>query len=397
LVSDSISGFDLLIIIMLVKKNIRLKHTDNLTDENDSKYVNLAQFRKTINIDNKGIAEANTIISKWLKEHASNLRVLTTNASCEAVQPLIQKLYTHFMLYFEDKPPLFINQSLFVLVQRKLYNQRHKVRCNDFKDKEATSRNTVSLSSTNTSEWAKMSVHIITSTLIQTQDMTIITDVKTYEIQVKRILPSEDIQNISSATVIDVTSLNSSSAQKVNICSWVSFNIWVNILKEDIQYTYLNTINYSFEDITTDITEDRKFCTAILDVRMRRLPYTEFEVVFKVKDCKLNCLLNSSVHLNNSLLASRLSLSLKRTVKSSQTGNTEDIIILKEQERSSNQLNKCHKTDEQDLKTTGSHMRGIHHDTSDEQASEQSPRNICMSLNRNITEPFMSSTLLRMK
>jgi len=171
----------------------------------------------------------------------------------------------------------------------------------------------------------------------------------------------------------------------------------VNILKEDIQYIYLDTINYSFDDITTDITENRKFCTAILDVRMRRLPYTEFEVVFKVKDCKLNCLLNSSVHLNNSLLASQLSLLLKCIMKSSQTENTENIIILKEQGHSSNQLNKCHKTDEQDLKTTGSHMRGIHHDTSDKQALEQSLRDISMSLNRNITEPFMSSTLLRMK
>ena len=101
---------------MSVKKDIRLKHIDDLTNENDLKYVNLAQFRKTINIDNKDIAEANTIISKWLKEHASNLRVLTTNVSCEAVQSLIQKLYTHFMLYFEDKPPTFINQSLFILV-----------------------------------------------------------------------------------------------------------------------------------------------------------------------------------------------------------------------------------------------------------------------------------------
>jgi len=137
---------------MSVKKNIRLKHIDNLTDENDSKYVNLAQFRKTTDIDNKDIAEANTIISKWLEEHTLNLRVLTTNASCEAVQPLIQKLYTHFMLYFEDKPLTFINQSLFILVQHKLYNQRHKMRCDDSENKEATSRNTVLLSSTNTSE-----------------------------------------------------------------------------------------------------------------------------------------------------------------------------------------------------------------------------------------------------
>ena len=84
-------------------------------------------------------------------------------------------------------------------------------------------------------------------------------------------------------------------------------------------------------------------------------------------------------------------------MKSSQTENTENIIILKEQERSSNQLNKCHKIDEQDSKTTGSHMRGIHHDTSDEQASEQPLRDISMNLNRNITEPFMSNTLLRIE
>jgi len=49
---------------MSAKKNIRLKHTDNLTDENDLKYVNLAQFRKTTDINNEDIAEANTIISK---------------------------------------------------------------------------------------------------------------------------------------------------------------------------------------------------------------------------------------------------------------------------------------------------------------------------------------------
>jgi len=84
-------------------------------------------------------------------------------------------------------------------------------------------------------------------------------------------------------------------------------------------------------------------------------------------------------------------------VKSSQTENTENIIILKEQEHSFNQLNKCYKIDEQDLKTTDSHMRDIHYDTSDEQASEQSLRDISMSLNRDITEPFMSDTLLRMK
>ena len=84
-------------------------------------------------------------------------------------------------------------------------------------------------------------------------------------------------------------------------------------------------------------------------------------------------------------------------MKSSQTENTENIIILKEQGHSFNQLNKCHKINEQDLKPTGSHMRGIHHDTSDEQASEQPSRDISMGLNRNITEPFMSSTLLRMK
>ncbi len=153
---------------MSAKKNIRLKHIDDLTDENDLKYVNLAQFRKTISIDNEGIAEANTIISEWLEEHALNLRVLTTNVSCEAVQPLIQKLYTHFTLYFEDKPLMFINQSLFILVWRKLYNQRHKMRCDDSEDKEATPRNTVPLSSTNTLEWVKMGIHITTSTLIQT-------------------------------------------------------------------------------------------------------------------------------------------------------------------------------------------------------------------------------------
>jgi hypothetical protein len=51
------------------------------------------------------------------------------------------------------------------------------------------------------------------------------------------------------------------------------------------------------------ITENRKFCAVIIDVRCRKLLYTEFEVVFKVKDCKSKCLLNLSVHLNNSTIS----------------------------------------------------------------------------------------------
>ncbi len=93
------------------------------------------------------------------------------------------------------------------------------MRCDNFEDEEATPRNTAPLSSTNISEQVKTGVHITTSTLIQTQDMTIITDARTYRIQVKHILPFRDIQDISSATVIDVTPLNPSSAQKVDICS----------------------------------------------------------------------------------------------------------------------------------------------------------------------------------
>jgi len=303
---------------MPAKKDTRLKHTDDLADVEDPKYMNLAQFTKTTGIGSEGIAEANTI------------------------------------MYTPEK--------------------------------------------------AKTDVQTTTSTPIQPQDMAIIADANTYEIRAKRILQSGVIEGLSPATVIDVTPPGANRER--DICSQMSFDMWTDILKEDLQYTGLDTINYDFGYITSEITGDRKFRAAIIDARRRRLPYAEFEVVSEVKDCKPKCLLNSSVHLNNSLLVSRQSVPLKRTVEPSQTGNIENTFVLDVQGRSSNQPSKRQKTGRQEQKTTCSDVsgkelldkRGIHHETSDEQASEeQASMDISMSLNRDIAEPSMSGTSLALE
>jgi hypothetical protein len=52
---------------------------------------------------------------------------------------------------------------------------------------------------------SEMNVQITTSTFIQSQDITIITDANTYKIQMKHILQFKVIKNLSSVTVIDVT------------------------------------------------------------------------------------------------------------------------------------------------------------------------------------------------
>jgi len=57
------------------------------------------------------------------------------------------------------------------------------MRHEDFKEeKEATHKNMIILSSRFTSEKTKMNVQITTSTFIQSQDITIITDTNIYEI-----------------------------------------------------------------------------------------------------------------------------------------------------------------------------------------------------------------------
>ena len=96
-----------------------------------------------------------------------------------------------------------------LLVQHNLFNKRHKTRHEDSEEEEeATHKNMIILSSMFTSEKAKMNVQITTSTLIQSQNMTIITDANTYKIQTRHILKSEVIENLSSVTVIDVFSFS---------------------------------------------------------------------------------------------------------------------------------------------------------------------------------------------
>jgi len=70
-----------------------------------------------------------------------------------------------------------------LLVQHNLFNKRHKTRHEDFKEeKETIHKNMIILSLKFTSEKTKMNVQITTSTLIQSQDIMIITDANTYKI-----------------------------------------------------------------------------------------------------------------------------------------------------------------------------------------------------------------------
>jgi len=70
-----------------------------------------------------------------------------------------------------------------LLVQHNLFNKRCKTKCKNFKkEEEATHKNMIILSSKFTSEKAKTDVQIITSTFIQSQDITIITDANIYKI-----------------------------------------------------------------------------------------------------------------------------------------------------------------------------------------------------------------------
>jgi len=93
----------------------------------------------------------------------------------------------------------------------------------------------------------------------------------------------------------------------------------------------------------------------MIDVRHRRLLYTEFKIVFKVKNYKLKYLLNSSIYLNNCLLILCQSVLLKHTVDLSQTKNIENIVIFNAQKHSSNQF-KHLKTDRQEQKIICLHV-----------------------------------------
>ena len=125
--------------------------------------------------------------------------------------------------------------------------------------------------------------------------MMITEDVNTFAIYANCISQSEDTEEFSSAFVIDVISL--SANHKRDICSQASFDMWVKILKEDFKYISSDIIIYKFKNEIMSITEDRKFCAAVINFRQRELQSAEFRVVFEETDSKINCQLNLCVHL----------------------------------------------------------------------------------------------------
>ena len=167
--------------------------------------------------------------------------------------------------------------------------------CSSSDKEEIILRRTVAASSINNSEKVRAVIQSTVLTITQSQAMTITEDVNTFAIHANCISQSEDIKEFSSALVIDVIPLNAN--HKRDICSQASFNMWVKILKEDLAYISSDIIIYKFENETMSITENRKFCAAVIDFRQRELQSAEFRVVSEETDSKINCQLNLHIHL----------------------------------------------------------------------------------------------------
>ena len=130
-------------------------------------------------------------------------------------------------------------------------------------------RRTVAANSINNSEKVRAVVQSTVLIITQSQAMMITEDVNTFAIYANCISQSEDTEEFSSVLVIDVISL--SANHKRDICSQVSFDMWVKILKEDLKYISSDIIIYKFENEIMSITEDRKFCAAVINFRQREL------------------------------------------------------------------------------------------------------------------------------
>ena len=126
-------------------------------------------------------------------------------------------------------------------------------------------RRTVAASSMNNSEKVRAVIQSTVLTITQSQAMMITEDVNTFAIYANCVSQSEDTEEFSSVFVINVISL--SANYKRDICSQTLFNMWVKILKEDLKYISSDIIIYKFENEMTSITEDRKFCAAIINFR----------------------------------------------------------------------------------------------------------------------------------
>ena len=280
---------------MSAKKDIKSKYTENLTEKKLLSFLNLAQLTISISIFSESITEANTIIDNWLEWTASDITRLTTIESHTRVRLLLEILFQHFESYFEKKSVSFIECAVTYLIWCNLFNKRHKMNCFSSDKEEITSRRTVAASSMNNSEKVRAVIQLTVLTITQSQAMMITEDVNTFAIHANCISQSEDTEEFSSALVIDVTLF--SANHKRDICSQVSFDMWVKILKEDLKYISFNIIIYKFENEMISITEDRKFCAAVIDFRQRELQSAEFRVVFEETDSKMNCQLNLHIHL----------------------------------------------------------------------------------------------------
>lgn len=262
---------------MAEKRDTTLKYLEDDVDPKNPVFVNMTQLRGATPLKKNDIEDMYSTIENWLQENEPDITGMKSNAEKAALDPLVTVLYNKFDDMFMDVERSFIRAVMTFVIQRKLLNLRRatdesKGNQQEFAPPTPSTPGKAKAkepSAAPTSKPVPVAVHI--------EDF----GIRARAVQDSSTAHSSQAPRLSVVTLEDV--IPDSIVDNKSLISWASFQLWADILRQDISYTEFHTITYMFAEGLLTIKRDRQFRAALVDAPNSGLSYAMFDVTIPLQ------------------------------------------------------------------------------------------------------------------
>ena len=198
---------------------------------------------------------------------------------------LVKILYDWYNNWMNDHEVSWINCVMWWMIKKRLQNDRQnewnkqhtevKKTENDETmnvEKKDTVLNSVYLKKSRNKQLFTFLIAILS------QLASIITESEIYQIYVRKLDAFSTFITLSVISMTDMLSVNLNVIDNL-IFTKLSYKMWRKLLKNDLQYTATDFIEFRFDKEHIRIITDRHFCAAIFQIKNSELSAADFDVI----------------------------------------------------------------------------------------------------------------------
>ena len=272
-------------VIMTEKRDIKLKHKQNLVNIEFSNFSNVDSFWWSTSLTQNEYDSVQVIIEDWLSKHMSTLQYQQSREDKVKTISLVKILYDWYKNWMNNHEASWIDCAMWWMIKKRLQNDRWNEWNKQHTEVEKTENNKIMnteekdtvLNSVCLKKSRNEQLFIFLITILP-QSASIIMKSEVYQIYIRQLNAFSTFITLSVISMTDMLSVNLNVIDNL-IFTKLSYKMWRKLLKNDLQYTATDFIEFRFDKEHIRIITDRHFCAAIFQIKNSELSAADFDVI----------------------------------------------------------------------------------------------------------------------